>query len=73
MKFTDPATMASSATVEKGQTEGWVELGVKEIAPCREIYTPVQWSYYAGAKKSEIGGTYVYDWTMGCLPGIHDP
>lgn len=68
MKFTDPATMASSATVEKGQTEGWVELGVKEIALV-EKFIPVQWSYYAGAKKSEIGGTYVYDWTMGCLPG----
>lgn len=68
MKFTDPATMASSATVEKGQTEGWVELGVKEIALVEKLI-PVQWSYYAGAKKSEIGGTYVYDWTMGCLPG----
>lgn len=68
MKFTDPATMASSASVAKGQTEGWVELGVKEIALVEKLI-PVQWSYYAGAKKSEIGGTYVYDWTMGCLPG----
>lgn len=68
MKFTDPATMASSATVAKGQTEGWVELGVKEIALV-EKFIPVQWSYYAGAKKNYIGGTYVYDWTMGCLPG----
>lgn len=66
LEFTDPATMASSATVAKGQTEGWVELGVKEISLVEELI-PVQWSYYAGAKKSEIGGTYVYDWTMGRL------
>ncbi|WP_337949018.1 hypothetical protein, partial [Prevotella pectinovora] len=68
MKFTDPAKMASSASVAKGQTEGWVELGVKEIA-LETKYIPVQWSYYAGAKESEIGGTYVYDWTIGRLPG----
>ena len=67
LNFTDPATMASRDTVEKGQTEGWVELGVKEIA-LEEKFIPVQWSYFAGRKKSEIGGTYVYDWTIGRLP-----
>ena len=67
MAFTNPSKMSSMAIVNKGQSEGWVELGVKEISLKTE-YIPVQWSYYANAKESYIGGTYVYDWTIGELP-----